>query len=297
MTPRRRISLSRLFHDFRLRHLGASAIATLAGLGIALAGFAGATIAASSKRDASPQRVARVVVANHVTALARGWYAYGSGTEIAQTGKTQLGVKAVRTKITRQTDSGGAAFDAGAGGLDVTPSTRYSLTAWVRGTGALKIRVGLHNASGHAIGFARVRGTGLQFRPSAIRWTPYHLTFATNNRTSSIVVLIGGRGRQSASFLVGSMKLTSRVLADGRRHGSPRPHKPQTTTTTTTTTPPTTTTSTTTTTRTNTTTTTTTTKTTTTTATTTPTTTTTPPPTTAARTTTTPATTPAPSST
>ena len=136
MTPRRRISLRRLFHEFELRHLGTSAIATIAGLGVALAGFAGSTIAASTKHDASPERVARVVVANHVTALARGWYAYGSGTEIVQTGKTQLGVKAVRARITLQTISGGAAFDAGAGGLRVTPSTRYSLTAWVKGTGA-----------------------------------------------------------------------------------------------------------------------------------------------------------------
>src|SRR3954454_3542501 len=177
MTPRRRISLRRLFHEFELRHLGASAIATAAGLGVALAGFAGATIAASSDHASAPQRVARVVVANHVTALARGWYAYGSGTEILQTRKTQLGVKAVRTRITRQTINGGAAFDAGAGGLRVTPSTRYSLTAWVKGVGALNIRVGLHNQSGHAIGFATVHGTGMQFRPSGARWTPYHLTF------------------------------------------------------------------------------------------------------------------------
>lgn len=238
MTPRRRISLSRLLHDFELRHLATSAIATVAGLGVALAGFAGATIAASSKHDAAPNavsRVARVVVANHVTALARGWYAYGSGTEIVQTKKTQLGVKAVRTKITRQTVSGGAAFDAGVGGLRVTPSTRYSLTAWVKGAGALTIRVGLHNKSGNAIGFARVRGTGLQFRPSARHWTPYHLTFATSARTSSIVVLIGGRERQRAQFLVGSMKLSSRVLADGR---SPRRHHPQGPPTTTTATTP-----------------------------------------------------------
>ena len=41
MTPRRRISLRRLFREFELRHLGTSAIATLAGLGVALAGFAG----------------------------------------------------------------------------------------------------------------------------------------------------------------------------------------------------------------------------------------------------------------
>src|SRR3954453_16232163 len=172
MTPRRRISLSRLFHEFELRHLGTSAIATVAGLGVALAGFAGATIAASSNHDAAPQgaaHVARIVVANHVTALARGWYAYGSGTEILQTRKTQLGVKAVRTRITRQTINGGAAFDAGAGGLRVTPSTRYSLTAWVKGVGALKIRVGLHNEAGHAIGFAPVRGTGTHFRPSPTR--------------------------------------------------------------------------------------------------------------------------------
>jgi len=125
MTSRRRISPRRLFDEFELRHLGTSAIATIAGLGVALAGFAGATIAASSNHAAAPQGVARVVLANHVTALARGWYAYGSGTEIVQTKKTQLGVKAVRTRITLQTQSGGAAFDAGAGGLRVTPSTRY----------------------------------------------------------------------------------------------------------------------------------------------------------------------------
>jgi hypothetical protein len=99
------------------------------------------------------------------------------------------------------------------------------------------MRIGLHNARGSAIGFARVSGSGADFRPPRARFAPFTVDFATPPRATSVVVQVVGRHRQHATYLIDRMTFSRRVPTDERR----RRHDETTTSTTTGTTAPTTT--------------------------------------------------------
>src|SRR5207302_1969585 len=123
-------------------------------------------------------------------------------------------------------------------GVPVERATHYLLSVWVKGNGALRVRVGLHNSRGHALKDASLRGSGVRFHPRRSRWTRYTVRFRTPARAASIVFQIGGRHRQNATFLVDSVSLSHvvrEVLSNGKKPPAKEPHPTPTTTPTTTT--------------------------------------------------------------
>jgi hypothetical protein len=237
----------RLAHEHcDFRHIRLSAAATATACVIGLAGFASAILAAPSAKHDASRAVLRSVVVARVRATTPGWYAFGTGTKVRRVRFAPRGARSVvRIVLSRRTRRGGAAYDAAGRGVRVAPFQRYTVTTWVRGTGRLRISVGLHSARGSALGFARVSGAGVAFRPRRDRFAPFTVSFVTPARARSVVVQVGGRGRQRATYLIDRMTFSQRFLADvgkRRRHDettTTEPQPPTTTTAPTTTTTPT----------------------------------------------------------
>jgi hypothetical protein len=225
-----------------------------------VAGFASATSGARPATHASPRSKPSSVRAVHKLAatysvrvsfesLRSGWYGFGSATRLTRSKSVaKLGHHSLRTRIVRRTRAGGAAYDAGGRGVAVLPGTKYTCTAWVRGRGALEMRVGFHNARRHALRSPRVFGTGASFAPKRSNWHRYTIHFTTPSNAKTLVLKIGGSRRQTSTFFIDGVSLKPNlVYYDKGGRGKKKPPTTTTTTTTTPTTTPTTTTTTTTT--------------------------------------------------
>jgi hypothetical protein len=176
--------------------------------------------------------------------LRSGWYGFGSATRLTRSKSVaKLGRHSLRTQILRRTAAGGAAYDAGGRGVAVLPGTKYTATAWIRGRGALKMRVGFHNARRHALRSPRVFGTGASFAPKRSKWHRYTIRFRTPANAKTLVLKIGGSRRQTSAFFIDGVSLTPNLTYDDKgTHGKKKPPPTTTSTTSTTTTTPTTTT-------------------------------------------------------
>ena len=216
-TPRRRVA----------RYAASSLVASA----LLLSGFAGTSLGANpssrtaapaAKRDALGRLVAAHTVHVSFEKSARGWYGFGTGTHIEPIrGTARAGVGSLKTRVTRRTRAGGAAYDAGGRGVAVLPATRYEFVAWVKGTGRLHLTVGLHARGGHALRTPRLSGSGSAFVPRRKRWHRYGIRFTTPPNASSAVLKVGGLGRKTATYFIDSVTL--RPTAVGPSAGSPAP--------------------------------------------------------------------------
>ncbi len=200
------------------------------------AGLAGATFGATPAKRATPAPAARAVVHRLAAAHSiqvgfetstRGWYGFGTGTRVTpSSGIARSGVRSLRTRVTRLTSAGGAAYDAGGRGVAVLPSTAYTFVAWVKGRGHLRLTVGFHNAKGSAVRSSATVGSGNSFSPHRTHWHRYAIRFKTPARVSSAVLRVGSVTRQRATFFIDSVSLhpTLATRAPGKQH----PNRPST---------------------------------------------------------------------